>query len=86
MNIKKSPKGSAFSLLDYLTLVAVTGKVIRANKRGKINEKTCPLLTALGINSYDGLQFSEHFGKKYHQAVGSLEELNAFAAHTGKQC
>jgi hypothetical protein len=43
------------------------------------------LLTALGINGDDWLQLAEHFGKKYHQAVGSLEELNAFAAHTGKQ-
>ncbi|MFT4953510.1 MAG: hypothetical protein ACI9A0_003227, partial [Pseudoalteromonas tetraodonis] len=65
--------------------VEETGKVIRADKRGKINEKTCPLLTALGINSDDWLQLAEHFGKKYHQAVGSLAELSAFAAHTGKQ-
>ena len=81
---KSSPKGIAFSLLDYLTLVEETGKVIRADKRGKINEEICPLLTALGINSEDWLQLAEHFGKKYHQAVGSLAELNAFAAHTGK--
>jgi hypothetical protein len=60
---KNSPKGIAFSLLDYLTLVEETGKIIRADKRGKINEKTCPLLTALGINSDDWLQLAEHFGK-----------------------
>ncbi len=80
-----SPKGIAFSLLDYLTLVEETGKVIRADKHGKINEKICPLLTALGINNDDWLHLVEHFGKKYHQAVGSLAELNAFASHTGKQ-
>jgi hypothetical protein len=72
-------------LLDYLTLVEETGKVIRADKRGSINERICPLLTALGINSDDWLQLAEHFGKKHHQAVGSLAALNAFAAHTGKQ-
>ncbi len=33
----------------------------------------------------DWLQLAEHFGKQYHQAVGTLAELNAFAAHTGKQ-
>ena len=80
-----SPKGLAFSLLDYLTLVEETGKAIRADKRGHIDVNTCPLLTALSINSDDWLQLAEHFGKKYHQAVGSLEELNAFAAHTGKK-
>ena len=82
---KGSPKGIAFSILDYLTLVEETGKIIRADKRGSINENTSPLLTQLGINSDDWLQLAEHFGKQYHQAVGSLAELNAFAAHTGKQ-
>ena len=61
---KNSPKGIAFSLLDYLTLVEETGKVIRADKRGNINEKNCLLLTDLGINSDDWLQLAEHFGKK----------------------
>jgi hypothetical protein len=82
---KNSPKGIAFSLLDYLTLVEETGKVIRADKRGSINQNTCALLTHLGINSDDWLQLTKHFGKKHHQAVGSLAALNAFAAHTGKQ-
>ena len=80
-----SPKGSAFSILDYLTLVEETGKVIRADKRGSLNKKACAVLTQLGINSDYWLELAEHFGKQYHQAVGSLAELNAFAAHTGKQ-
>ncbi|MGJ8694582.1 MAG: hypothetical protein ACSHW0_19160, partial [Thalassotalea sp.] len=80
-----SPKGLAFSLLDYLTLVEATGKVIRADKRGHIDEKAYSLLTSLNINGDDWLQLAEHFGKQYHQAVGSLAELNSFAAHTGKK-
>ena len=82
---KYSPKGIAFSILDYLTLIEETGKVIRADKRGSINENTCTLLTLLGMNSDDWLELAEHFGKQYRQAVGTLAELNAFAAHTGKQ-
>ena len=82
---KKSPKGIAFSLLDYLSLVEETGKVIRADKRGSLNENACALLTQLGVDGDDWLQVAEHFGKQYHQAVGSLAELNAFAVHTGKQ-
>ncbi|RHW74800.1 hypothetical protein [Colwellia sp. RSH04] len=42
-------------------------------------------LTQLSVNADDWLQLAEHFGKQYHQAVGSLAELNAFAVHTGKQ-
>ena len=82
---KDSPKGIAFSILDYLTLVEATGKIISADKRGSLNKNASALLIQLGINSDDWLQLAEHFGKQYHQAVGSLAELNAFAAHTGKQ-
>lgn len=79
-----APKGIAYSLLDYLTLVEETGKVIRVDKRGSLNKNACALLTQLGIDSDDWLKLAEHFGKQYHQAVGSLAELNAFAAHTEK--
>jgi hypothetical protein len=59
--------------------------VIRADKGGSLNENACTLLIQLGINSDDWLQLAEHFGKQFHQAVGSLAELNLFTAHTGKQ-
>ena len=82
---KQSPKGIAFSLLDYLTLVEETGKVIREDKRGYLSEEASPLLQQLGISSDDWLQLAQHFGKQYHQAVGSVAELTAFAAHTDKR-
>ncbi len=78
-------KGIPFSLLDYLTLVEETGKIIRADKRGYLTDKALPLLQQLGINSEDWLQLAQHFGKQYRQAVGSISELSAFAAHTEKQ-
>ena len=62
-----------------------TAKIIREDKRGYINEQAFPLLKKLGINSEDWLQLAQHFGKKYHQAVGSISELSAFATHTDKQ-
>jgi hypothetical protein len=82
---KNSPKGIAFSLLDYIKLLEETGKVIREDKRGYIDEQAFSLLQQLGINSDDWLALAQHFGKQYHQAVGSLSELSAFAAHTQKQ-
>jgi hypothetical protein len=36
---KSLPKGIAFSLFDYLTQVEEIGKIIKADKRGKINKK-----------------------------------------------
>ena len=82
---KANPKGIAFSLLDYLTLVEATGKVIRADKRGYIDENAFPILKKLGIDHDDWLQLAQHFGKQYHQAVGTVSELSAFAAHTHKK-
>jgi REP element-mobilizing transposase RayT len=82
---RNSPKGIAFSLLDYIKLVEETGKIIREDKRGYIDEQAFSLLQQLGIDSGDWLELAQHFGKQYHQAVGSLSELSAFAVHTQKQ-
>jgi hypothetical protein len=82
---QQSPKGISFSLLDYLTLVEETGKIIREDKRGHLSSRAFPLLQQLGFNSEDWLQLAQHFGKQYHQAVGTVNELSTFAAHTKKR-
>ena len=82
---KGQPSGIAFSLLDYFTLVEATGQVIRADKRGSIDENHLPLLVELGISGDDWLNLAQDFGKQYHQAVGSLAELSAYALHTDKK-
>jgi REP element-mobilizing transposase RayT len=79
-----TPKGIAFSLLDYLTLVEETGKIIRGDKRGYLNNQAFPLLEQLGLSGEHWLKLAQNFGKQYHQAVGSTHELSAFAAHTNK--
>ena len=82
---KHQPCGIAFSLLDYLTLLDETGKIISANKRGSIDENSFPLLQQLGLSGDDWLYLAQHFGKEYHQAVGSLSELSQYAQHLGKR-
>jgi hypothetical protein len=62
-----------------------TGKILRADKRGYIDENSFPILQQLVFNSEDWLQLAEYFGKQYHQAVGSVDELAAFAVHTNKK-
>ena len=71
--------------MDYFTLVEATGQVIRADKRGSIDENHLPLLVELGISGDDWLNLAQDFGKQYHQAVGSLAELSAYALHTDKK-
>ena len=77
--------GIAFSLTDYFNLVEETGRIIRADKNGSINEKAYPLLAELGFSGEDWLHLAQHFGKEYHQAVGSLSQLAMYASHTNRQ-
>jgi hypothetical protein len=43
------PKGIAYRLKDYCELVNTTGKIIRADKRGYIEDKN-PILRRLSLN------------------------------------
>ncbi|WP_156115795.1 hypothetical protein [Colwellia psychrerythraea] len=39
----------------------------------------------LGVTGDDWVDLAQHFGKQYHQAVGTLAELSQFVLHTNKQ-
>ena len=74
-----------FPLIDYLELVDWTGRVIRDDKYGAISGQTPSLLSELGLEREAWLELACCFGKNYHGAVGSLDELALFAEHTGKR-
>jgi REP element-mobilizing transposase RayT len=82
---QNQPQGINFTLIDYLELVDWTGRIMREDKRGAISTQTPALLNTLGLDSATWLSLASDFGKEYHGAVGSLEELALFAEHTGKQ-
>jgi len=81
---KHQLQGITFTLIDYLELVDWTGRVIREDKRGAISVQVPSLLGVLGLDDDTWITLANDFGKKYHGAVGSLEELALFAEHTGK--
>ncbi|MCP5079685.1 MAG: hypothetical protein GY951_16730, partial [Psychromonas sp.] len=60
-------------------------RIIREGKRGAISGQTPVLLSTLGLEHETWLSLASDFGKTYHGAVGSLEELALFAEHTGKK-
>ncbi len=80
----EQPQGIPYALLDYLELVDWTGRVIRDDKPGAISEQRPSLLSVLGLENDIWIELASSFGKDYHGAVGSLEELALFAEHTGK--
>ena len=78
-------QGIPFSLFDYIELVDWSGRILREDKRGAISSQHPKLLNSLGLDSESWLSLASSFGKDYQGAVGSLDELAAFAAHTGKR-
>jgi len=85
IGVEHQTQGIAFTLIDYLALVDWTGRMIRDDKRGVISTQTPTLLSVLGVDNTTWLMLANDFGKTYHGAVGSLEELALFAEHTGKR-
>lgn len=81
---QNSSDGLPYSLIDYIELLDWTGRVIRPDKRGAIPANHPSLLNTLGIDDDAWIDLASRFGKDYQGAVGSLEELALFAAHTGK--
>ena len=75
-------KGIRISLIQYIKLVDWTGRFFREDKAGHINESEPELLKKLGFDDKNWQMLASQFGKKYHRAIGSLAELNEFAAHT----
>jgi len=81
----EQPQGIPYAFIDYLELVDWTGRVIRGDKSSAISAQIPSLLSTLGLDSETWLELACNFGKNYHGAVGSLDELALFAEHTGKR-
>ena len=78
------PKGIAYSLKDYCELVDTTGKIIRDDKRGYIEEKN-PILERLGLDSEQWLILTTEFEQHFSAAVGSEHLMRQFGIHTQHQ-
>jgi REP element-mobilizing transposase RayT len=76
-----APKGLAFELKDYIELVELTGRCIREDKRGYIDNNLPSILTRLNISAENWLTLTTQFRKVFHGAVGNPEALTAFCQH-----
>ncbi|KPH63157.1 transposase [Pseudoalteromonas porphyrae] len=64
------PKGLPFELKSYLELVELTGRCLREDKRGHIEEANLPLLARINISPENWLKLTTHFTRVFHGAVG----------------
>jgi REP element-mobilizing transposase RayT len=79
------PKGIAFTLQDYCELVDSTGRIIREDKAGHIDQNQSPILERLGLSAEHWLILSTEFEQHFCYAAGAEQMMNNFKIHTQHQ-
>ena len=78
---KHMPKGLPFELKSYLELVELTGRCMRADKRGYIEQRSLPILERLKIAPENWLKLTTQFTKVFKGAVGRPNKLDGYYTH-----
>jgi len=79
------PKGIAYQLKDYCELVDITGRCIREDKAGYIEDHQSPILERLGLDSQQWLTLTTEFEMHFCYAAGAELMMTAFKRHTEHQ-
>jgi len=77
------PKGLPFELNDYLALIELTGRCIRVDKAGYIEQNQPAILARLNISPENWLTLTKGFRKLFHGAVGHEDVLTEYYQHQG---
>ncbi len=77
------PKGLPFELTDYLELIELTGRCIREDKAGYIEQNQPVLLARFNINPENWLTLSKDFRKLFHGGVGHSDVFTDYCEHKG---
>jgi hypothetical protein len=77
------PKGLPFELTDYQEISELTGRCIREDKVGHIEDNQPALLNRLNISPDNWLTLSKDFRKLFHGAVGHGDVLADYCEHKG---
>ena len=75
---KQMAKGLPFTLEDYLQLVDLTGRCIRADKLGFIENTHCNILTRLNISPENWFELTTKFEYNFKNAVGTPNSLSKY--------
>ncbi len=70
MSRQVMPKGMPFEFKSYLELVELTGRIMREDKHGHIDNTQLPLLERLNISTENWLKLTTQFTRVFHGAVG----------------
>ena len=64
--------------VNGLALVDITGRCIRDDKAGYINQIQLPILQRLNINEENWLSLTKDFRRLFHGAVGNEENITNY--------
>ena len=82
---KEIPDGLHFELEDYVKLVDWTGRIMRDDKRGKIDDHLPPILQRLGIAEKQWEHLTKDFEQQFHQFVGDADSVKEVTLALGYQ-
>jgi REP element-mobilizing transposase RayT len=74
----------SLSFVDYLELVDWSGRAVRPDKRGAIDERTPPILQRLNIDRAVWQQAMQIRGNVFGRALGKLDHLRLHARSLGQ--
>jgi len=75
------PTGLPFEFSDYIELVELTGRCIRTDKTGFIDNKLPAILQRLNISPKNWLTLTTRFRTCFHGAVGKTAALTDYCQH-----
>ena len=78
LNLGFDESDISFTLTDYCELVDATGRSIRANKKGYIDDSLPPILKRLGLDELTWLDELNQFKTKGKKAIGAVEKLKQY--------
>lgn len=84
-NDKTADKVIKFELKSYLELLDWTSRVQREDKIGYVNEELPDFFIRLGVTEKNWLILTTDLENVFHCAIGTIEELDAFAKHTNRK-
>ena len=79
------PRGLPFHLSEYLELVDWTGRIIRQDKRGAIDQNLPPILQRLQIDPKQWCYSTQHFESRFRGLVGSALTIERVCRERGQQ-
>ena len=78
LNLGFGENDISFTLSDYCQLVDATGRSIRVDKKGYIDDSLPPILKRLGLDELTWLDELNQFKTKGKKAIGTIQKLKQY--------